>query len=296
MYQEKLLLMAEKIAKRVKKELPNITISVKEMEKNNLSLVGLEFRKEGYSVAPIVYLPDNICELEEMYHYVVEQYEVYENYYEEAEKETKIFFKENTKEDILSKVSARIVHEQKWSKAVVGRNIANLRMYYVVNSELGDKSNAVINITPGMAEHFGITEEELYEASKSNLDVDVDSLMDICKKSVAHPELLEESADMPPMIVISNKTHEYGAVAALGYMVGLRELSGLFNEDLFVIPSSVHECIILPYIDDVQTRKGLYQMLWSVNAELEKFEPESLLSNTLYKYERESGTILELIY
>ena len=56
--------------------------------------------------------------------------------------------------------------------------------------------------------------------------------------------------------------------------------------DLYIVPSSVHEVILIPVDDDI-TKDGLDEMVRSVNStELSK---EEILSDSAYLFTRENG-------
>lgn len=91
-------------------------------------------------------------------------------------------------------------------------------------------------------------------------------------------QLLEEI----PMSILSNHQRVYGAACIL-YPGVLEEIAEKAEANLFILPSSVHEVILLP---DSRTEDPvqLKSMIYEVNRT--QLEPEEVLSDSLYYYER----------
>lgn len=90
-----------------------------------------------------------------------------------------------------------------------------------------------------------------------------------------------------PYYVLSNEKGINGA-AVLLYDGVLREISDRFGRDLVLLPSSVHEIIVIPYKEGVRT-EDLEAVVRMVN-ETEVPE-EDVLSDRVYRYWREAGTV-----
>lgn len=82
------------------------------------------------------------------------------------------------------------------------------------------------------------------------------------------------------MKVLSNHKRTYGAACIL-YPGVLEKISGK-GGNLYIIPSSIHETIILPY-NEVYSVEELKEMIHEVNSA--HLAPEEVLSNSLYYYD-----------
>ena len=105
-------------------------------------------------------------------------------------------------------------------------------------------------------------------------------------------KLLEEEeeeqflADMP-MLILSNNRKIYGAACIL-YPNLLAELAEKFKSNFYILPSSVHEVILL--LDHGKDRpEQLRAMITEVNCT--QVEPEEVLSNSLYYYESQEKKV-----
>ena len=92
------------------------------------------------------------------------------------------------------------------------------------------------------------------------------------------------------MYVLTNKAKINGASAML-YSDKIRELADSLQSDLIILPSSVHEVLLLP--DDHKQKYDFYrQMVEEVNTT--QVEPEEILSYNLYRYSRKKEEIEEI--
>lgn len=94
-----------------------------------------------------------------------------------------------------------------------------------------------------------------------------------------------------PMYVLTNREKCFGAAAML-YSEKLAELAERFGNDLLILPSSVHEVLVLP--DDRNQRYDFYRRtVMEVNDT--QVGAEEVLSYGLYRYCRENAEIEEII-
>ena len=105
-------------------------------------------------------------------------------------------------------------------------------------------------------------------------------------------EFMEELFSSPvvsPLYVISNETGNWGAAAVL-YQGVLKRFSDQTGKDLILLPSSVHEFLVIPWEAELDM-KELRDMVIHVNrAEVPE---EDVLSDQVYQYRRETDRIEE---
>lgn len=134
--------------------------------------------------------------------------------------------------------------------------------------------------------------ESLYRLAERNTRREMPELL------VSMGELLMEltgvrirDEDTFPMYVLTNRDKCFGAAAML-YSEGIGELAEQLGSDLLILPSSVHEVLLIP--DDHSREYSFYrQMVGEVNRT--QVEPEEVLSYGLYRYCRSSAEIEEII-
>lgn len=93
--------------------------------------------------------------------------------------------------------------------------------------------------------------------------------------------------DEGPLYVLSNTQRFFGASCML-YTARLREFAELKNSDLYILPSSIHEVILIP-----QNVSPDYDSLCRMVTEINESEVDACdrLSNRVYKFSRKTGKL-----
>lgn len=89
------------------------------------------------------------------------------------------------------------------------------------------------------------------------------------------------------MYILTNKKKQYGATCIL-YEGVLREIAQRLQSDFYILPSSVHEVILLPTNND-SDRKELTEMVLEVNNSI--LSKEDMLSDHVYYFSKVNGII-----
>ena len=78
-------------------------------------------------------------------------------------------------------------------------------------------------------------------------------------------EVLEDlSGAYPPMYVLTNKRRLNGAVEILDAKV-LRRCADVFGKDFIVIPSSIHECLLVPVSEEINDFDYIAKIVRDIN-------------------------------
>ena len=149
-----------------------------------------------------------------------------------------------------------------------------------------------------LLEQYGITAEQLHEdAMKSSPHVmppevsSMGALIDeMYQKNILMltpderemlQETLQESSEMPTFFVVTNTERVDGA-GVIFYPEFMENMGELLGNDFFILPSSIHEMLILP--DDGQVdAEMLRDMVKEVNAI--QVAPEERLTDDVYHYD-----------
>ena len=268
------------------KEYGNITVKLQNVTKaNDEHLVGLTIMKEGSSIAPTIYL-------EQFYNMYLDGYDMDEIIDRIAEirvendapdvKPNDIFDLAKVRGQITCKLlnikaNADYLADKPYSK------INDLAAVYMV--DLGD--NMSVPVTYNLLERYGITKETLHRIALKNITkygVKFKSMKDILMEM----GLAEE--DVPtdpnhPMYVLTNTDGMFGANLLLDKET-MQYVSEVLGGDFIILPSSIHEVIILGM--DTGT-DGLTGMINQVNDEV--VEDRDVLSNHPYIYSAQTGKI-----
>ena len=137
-----------------------------------------------------------------------------------------------------------------------------------------------------LAGEYGIGQPELIEAAKRNMKDDPvraedlwNVLFDLLGVDLEPPESREL------ITVLRTESGRYGGRAIID-MDMLQEVADKYESDLFIVPSSIHEIIVLKK-DDAREAEELAAIIRTVNQT--KVSPGEFLSNTPYVFERGKG-------
>lgn len=274
----------------------NYSISINEVTKNNDNhRHSIIIRKEGENITPSIYL-------EEFF----ERYEEGDTF---SEIVSDIITLRN-RHSVMSDFDFERITDYAWAKEYLGIklvskqlnsmllldtphwNISDLTIVFYVSVENEELGNGAILIRNAMLKEWNITVERLYMDARENMmrknppyviDI-VDMLMDM--RDAYSIERIIDTDDMRgKMYVLTNQSKYYGA-ATLCYPGLLGELADRFNGDFFVIPSSIHEVILVPSTN-CEDRNELSMIISDVNKNC--LEKEEVLSSHAYLYHRNSN-------
>lgn len=151
-----------------------------------------------------------------------------------------------------------------------------------------------------MAENYNLSEEDLYQIAYENTRKISEPIllpssrvyfeMFINEHDEIPDELLsllkQQDVNEKEMYVMTNKSKCYAAAGIL-YDDILSELADKFESDLYVMPSSIHDMMVVSAKEYYDT-EILFDMVKSANEESVALEEQ--LSNQVYHYSRETHT------
>ena len=91
-----------------------------------------------------------------------------------------------------------------------------------------------------------------------------------------------------PLFVLTNSRRSYGAVWMMDAEV-LRRVADQLKDDFYVIPSSIHECMVLPAGYHLKT-ESISRIVRRINRT--KVAPEEVLADSVYRYDRAKGRLI----
>ncbi len=164
----------------------------------------------------------------------------------------------------------------------------------------GAKNGSCIRteVTREMLESWQISTKELHETAVSNMKgtVVLNDLMGVLTTILSGqvPEnllLREEFHPDGEFLLLTNRRREYGA-AVLAMPSILRQVTEILRDELYLVPSSVHEVLVLPkHADWVRavSEKELGQMVREIN--LSEVSPQDVLSDHIYEFSGREGRV-----
>lgn len=157
-----------------------------------------------------------------------------------------------------------------------------------------------ILVSDRVAEEIGMTEEELFRCAVENTrrinPVSVTcmgSMFGGIPEGISLPQEVREEMERAKrtadnMWIISNKSGINGAVSML-YEENLHQLAEKLGENLFILPSSIHEVIAMPAEMAGKNLTNLIEMVQEVN--MGSVELGERLSNSVYHYDRNARKV-----
>lgn len=174
---------------------------------------------------------------------------------------------------------------------IVKRNYLDLQIYVrvIINSDKDGFASA--KVTPPILKEWGVEENELfYYAHKLCVhNARIGNMFDMImgKELLPLSEFSKENANA--MILVTNMERVNGA-GVLACKESVADIAKELEQDLYILPSSIHEVIIVP--TQTTTREGLEEMTNMVKEVNEtQVAPEERLSNHAYAYSRATGEI-----
>lgn len=263
-------------------------VSVREVTKNNGTVLsGLTITKEDVPVAPTIYLElmEEAFEKGEL-SVTAAVNSIVRTYAEHSISEKPEFLNGLDAEKIYSYVLPKVINadrNREFLNGVPHAEFLDLAIVYLYHVEVrGLPGN--INITNKFAQNFGLEPEKLHTRSIENLKrsgLEMMELANLIASLTGNDEIGEELSGAHKMYVFTNGSRFNGAACMVNPECFV-ELSERYACDLFLLPSSVHELIVIPDCDKINVSE-LRAMVRSVNET--EVSNEDFLSNSVYVFD-----------
>jgi len=302
-------------------------VDITEVRKNNdICLTGLAIKYQSKNIAPTIYLEQfylNFQEGSSLEKEVCAFLKIYDesiieevpdlscmNNYQKAKKilAVKLVNLEKNRK-LLEEVPSvsffnlaavfycRIEHAEIGNGTITVRN-ENLKQWKVTAEQLyldamensKQMLPCVLHTIDEIVEHLMVQESEKKECEKENVigKIGQGALEKQMEEIVSNlREQMENENALPDMVILTNNRQTFGASCIL-YQNALKTCAEILDRNLFILPSSVHEVILIP--DRGQhTNESLLEMVREVNRT--QVEPEEWLADAVYYYEREAQSL-----
>lgn len=172
------------------------------------------------------------------------------------------------------------LEEAKNGQATITVNNRNLETWNVTKEQVFDAAfmNAYENTPPRLEKITTVMRELLKEKFLDMQDEEVEEEIDRII------DLMEENDDRG-MYVLTNSIKLNGACYIV-YEEYLRKFANSINSDLYILPSSIHEILLIP-MDCGVDKKELENMVHDIN--IAELSPGEVLSDNVYEFYRETG-------
>lgn len=293
-------LVRDEIARRTGEQ---YRVRINEVMKNNgVILSGITMLQDDNNISPTIYLNQYYDAYENgditLRCIVDDVLDTYERNKVKQSVDMRFFM---NYEKIKDRIIFKLIHAERNEELL--KEIPHIRyldLAIVFQCLISDEmfGNATIMIHNAHLKIWNITEEELYKQAIKNTpklqQYDIKTMRDVLcemmrleelegKEIIDREEYLRELRDATPMYVLSNRTRIQGASCIL-YPDILRDFATAIKSDFYILPSSIHEVILLPAQGD-EDEVSLKSMVQEVNET--QVEREEVLSDSVYYYNRE---------
>lgn len=128
-------------------------------------------------------------------------------------------------------------------------------------------------------------ESSVHRQMSSNITVTEEMVEPIIQEMM---QSVYSEAKGPKMYVASNESKNYGATTIL-YESFLENFANKTESDYYILPSSIHEVILIPVGNEPDEVFQLKKMVYEVNRT--ELDDEEVLSDSIYLFKRSSGII-----
>lgn len=195
-------------------------------------------------------------------------------------------------EEIREKLSIRLVNYA-WNRGrlrkLPHKRFLDLAVTFQIVLYKNGYDTASVEVQTEMMKIWKKNTEDLWTAAITNLSKEEFQIKDIESmiEGLEDVRLNEQRDGRPLCYVLANGVEKNGAVGIFRTDM-LMELAERVEKDLFIIPSSVHEVLLVPD-DGKNEAESLKDMVRKVNDEV--VDRVDLLSNGLYYFNRDRGVI-----
>ncbi len=286
-YQDFLEEIRNSVQKRVGE---HSNVNLASVLKNNRNCVDtITILKAGGNVAPAIYLAPYYQQylkgvpIEELAGRIVEFH------YSHAREETYDLSFYTDFMQVRKRVVCRLVNYEKnreLLRQVPHRRFLDLAVVYYYMLEDDTFGDAGILVKNEHMEMWDADPEELDDAAMSNTarltPYECIYIADVIRE-ITGIQIEEKSREQIPMYVLTNTEKCFGAAMIL-YETVLEAVGERLENDYFILPSSVHECMIIPVMPEFHPRE-LREIVCEINEEC--VAEEEILGDTVYRYYRE---------
>lgn len=183
----------------------------------------------------------------------------------------------------------QLIHYEKNKKRledVPFRRILDLAMVFYYRLEY-EGEHATMLIRSQNLIRWGITAARLEEHAREITPRKLPAQLLTMSELLGLPESKEKGTAGVPMYVITNSERSLGAGAIL-YPKFLKKHTEALGDEFFILPSSIHECILVPGWTGYK-QEVLAQMVQEINRD--HVDPKEVLSDRVYCYRKNSDGI-----
>ncbi len=131
-------------------------------------------------------------------------------------------------------------------------DLEGIESYLYIRRDRNDGEGYSVKLNEGILERANITEKEAWRSAEynTNRETKIQSMASVMAELYGMDDF-EEFEGLTPLYVISNECKMKGASAILNKEALAQFARSHNTEDIIIIPSSIHEMLLVPYTEDM---------------------------------------------
>ncbi len=263
------------------------------MKNNGKNRIGITVSEDGINVSPTIYLEEYFEQYQKdqsIDRIVRSILKLYQEVRVEHAWEASIL---HSFSKMQSKIAYKLIHAEENAellKQVPHMCVLDLAIVFYVILDVSSSGTATILITDDIAKTWGVEKEEIYKMAHQNTKKLLLPEFQTMRAVVADMlgEEVGEHEDDDFMYVLTNEIRSFGAACIL-YDNVLEDIGNQLGENYYVLPSSVHEVIIVPESKS-PNRVDLEEMIEEINGT--QVAEEEILSYRAYYFSRKENRLI----
>lgn len=279
------------------------SITIQQISHNNNHMEeALTILEPGVNISPTIYLEPYFRQLKKevpISSIITQIYSYYQEHRSTHSIDTSFF---TCFENIRPRIVYKLVHQEKNKellKEVPWIPYLDLAIVFYCLLSKSPTENASVLIRNEHLCYWNVSTKDLLSLAQKNtpflLSSCCDSLAELLLPALEQLPMREQSdtksafasTSLVPMYVLTNQQRFLGACCIL-YDDVLKEIAERLDCDLYILPSSIHEVILMP-VTVTESVLALSQMVCDINQS--EVSAEEVLSDHIYRYHRNTDSI-----
>lgn len=263
------------------------------VKNNGRERIGITVVEQGINISPTIYLEEYYEQfqknksLDSIVKNILELYR--EVKFEHSWETDNVQDYERVKKNVVYKLIHAKANERLLEE-VPHMSYLDLAIVFYVLLDVNRAGTASILITNDIVKMWDVDCKKLYAEAQKNTKILLPAEFQTMKAVIGEllGEKVDDSEEEDCMYVLSNDIRSFGAACIL-YENVLEEIGNQIGENFYVLPSSVHEVIIVPESKS-PNRIDLEDMITEINET--QVEEEEVLSDCAYYFSRKENRLI----
>ena len=286
----------EKVVEEVSKELSTLEVKKSEVTKNNgMKLRSITITSDESNVSPVIYLEGFFSDYQEgrpMKDITEGIIKLYRESATNTSWDVSAFTNYSSARTLLR---PRLINTEKNKELLANvphREILDLSLIYSVELSGDFDGVGTIIVRNEHMKLWDVDEQTLYEEVLKNMEEydegSLRTMKDVLLEMIGCDMEMLDSEISIPMYVLTNRSKLYGASQLINKSM-LAMAAKTIGSDLIILPSSVHELLILPVADNMTEMDHMTSMVREVNDS--EVAMNEILSYHVYRYDSVTGEV-----